>query len=110
MLLSPGRHVNRPLSQCLQWKPSSWLHVKWYEDNQSCIQFSEHPSHDRRTKHIAYRFFFIRDLITNGDITMEYINTLLNTADMFTKPLPTAIFQQHVDNLVISLTDYLEAR
>ena len=40
-----------------------------------------------RTKHMDVRFHWLREAIASGAIRMEYVPSLENAADMFTKPL-----------------------
>ena len=54
------------------------------EYNKSCISFSKDPGSHKRTKHIDYRHFFVREQVNSGDI-MLYIESDLQFADLFTK-------------------------
>lgn len=45
-----------------------------------------------RIKHIDIKHYFIRDHVFKKEIRIEYISTELQTADIFTKPLPDAKF------------------
>ena len=58
-----------------------------YEDNQSAIAYSKNNTDHKRTKHIDTKYHFVRERINDGLISLEYIGTLLNVADIFTKPL-----------------------
>ena len=40
-----------------------------------------------RTKHTNIRHHFLRDHAQNGDITLEFVSTKDQLADIFTKPL-----------------------
>ena len=40
-----------------------------------------------RTKHIEIKHHFFRDHTQNGDITLEFVSTKDQLADIFTKPL-----------------------
>ena len=40
-----------------------------------------------RTKHIEIKHHFLRDHTQNGDITLEFVSTKDQLADIFTKPL-----------------------
>ena len=40
-----------------------------------------------RTKHIEIRHHFLKDHAQNGDITLEFVSTRDQLADIFTKPL-----------------------
>ena len=56
-------------------------------DNTSAINLSKNPIQHSRTKHIEIRHHFLRDHVQKGDIILEYIDTLHQIADIFTKPL-----------------------
>ena len=57
-------------------------------DNTSAISIAKNPVQHSRTKHIEVRHHFIRDHVEKGDVVIEYVNTDLQLADIFTKPLP----------------------
>ena len=56
-------------------------------DNTSTINFSKNLIQYSRTKHINIRHHFLRDHIKNGDISLEFVNTNNQLANIFTKPL-----------------------
>lgn len=56
-----------------------------FEDNQSCIAFTVKDT--RRLKHIDIKLNYIRDLVANNVIVVEYIPTQNQPADILTKPL-----------------------
>lgn len=68
--------------------------IKLYQDNQSCIQLSDHPSGHHRTKHIDIRHHHIRDHVIKKDIEIEYLETKEMIADMFTEGLPRPQFTE----------------
>jgi hypothetical protein len=39
-------------------------------DNQSCIRLSEHPVFHERSKHIAIKYYFIRDKFHEGEVKL----------------------------------------
>jgi hypothetical protein len=57
-------------------------------DNQSAIAFAKDNTDHSRTKHIDIRHHFIRDCIQDNQISISYVNTNENSADIFTKALP----------------------
>ena len=69
------------------------------EDNKACISFSDHPGNRRNSKHIDYRHHFVREGFQGGDISMEYIETKFQLADIFTKALDAATFIKFRDML-----------
>jgi hypothetical protein len=69
-------------------KPPIILH----EDNQACIAIANNPEKHARTKHIEVKYHFIRDLVENGVVKLQYCNTKVQIADLLTKPLPVGDF------------------
>jgi len=68
-----------------------------YEDNTACIaQLKEGYIKGDRTKHISPKFFFTHDLQKNGDINIQQIRSCDNLADVFTKSLPSKVFEKLV--------------
>jgi hypothetical protein len=57
------------------------------EDNQGCIALSTNPVHHKRTKHIDIKHHYVRELIANGEMALEYVATERQLADLLTKPL-----------------------
>ena len=55
-------------------------------DNTSVINLSKNPIMHCKTKHIQIRLHFIRDHVQKDDITLKFIQTNLQLADIFTKP------------------------
>ena len=56
-------------------------------DNTSAINLSKNPILHSRAKHIDIRHHFLQDTIQNGDVSLEFIETDKQLADIFTKPL-----------------------
>jgi len=67
-----------------------------YEDNQSCIKMLQSEKSCHRTKHIATKYHFIRDLYKQNDIAVKYCASGQMTADMLTKPLEAVKLRQFV--------------
>ena len=66
--------------------------VKLCTDNQSCMAIVKNENFSNRTKHIDARYHYIRSLVTDGKVYLEYVPTEVNIADLLTKPLgPTRI-------------------
>ena len=66
-----------------------------YEDNAACIaQLKGGYIKGDRTKHISPKFFFTHDLQKNGEIDVQQVRSSDNLADLFTKALPTSIFEK----------------
>ncbi|KAF5320751.1 hypothetical protein D9619_000007 [Psilocybe cf. subviscida] len=57
-------------------------------DNQSSIYLARNQKHNARVKHIDVQAHYIRDRVASGDITVEYVPSSENLADILTKSLP----------------------
>lgn len=68
-------------------------------DNSSTISVTKDPVIHRRTKHIRIRYHFLRELVNNGDVQVEYCKTEDQMADIFTKPLSGQVFKKNVERL-----------
>ena len=45
-----------------------------------------------KTKHIAIKYHFLRELVHEKEVRLEYVNTKEQIVDIFTKPLPKDAF------------------
>lgn len=59
-----------------------------YVDNQSAIRLVKNPEFHKRTKHIDVRYHFVREKVHSGELSVEYLQTKEQKADIFTKALP----------------------
>ncbi|CAL3964919.1 unnamed protein product [Diplocarpon coronariae] len=73
-----------------------------YTDNNRALLLAKNPQFHKRTKHIAVKYHYIRDLISKGEIDLIYINTLSQKANGFTKPLAKPQFVEFLKQLAIS--------
>ena len=79
-------------------------HLTIYCENTSAINIYKNPIQHFRTKHIEIRHHFIRELIEDGTLTLEFIHTNDQEADLFTKPLDSKRFEFLRQNIgVISI-------
>ncbi|SGZ16654.1 BQ5605_C020g09052 [Microbotryum silenes-dioicae] len=74
---------------------SSSKPVLIYGDNQGANALTKNPVFHARTRHIRLREHFVRDMVSMGDIVVQYINTGEMTADIFTKALSRDLFARH---------------
>jgi len=74
-----------------------------FEDNQATIEFSNHNLHHAKSKHIQQRYHYTRESVKRGHITLAYVPTSENPADIMTKPLPPSSHRTHFLKLMIYL-------
>ncbi|GJR72299.1 retrotransposon protein, putative, ty1-copia subclass [Tanacetum coccineum] len=60
-------------------------------DSQSTLLRAYNKVYNGKSRHISLRHAYIKELISNGIITIEYIRSCKNLADPFTKGLPKDI-------------------
>ena len=74
--------------------------VVCYEDNQGCIALAKNFMITKRSKHIRIKYHYVRQQVRDGVISLEFIGTRKNIADIFTKILPECDFARHASRLV----------
>uniref|UniRef100_A0A803PTS7 Uncharacterized protein n=1 Tax=Cannabis sativa TaxID=3483 RepID=A0A803PTS7_CANSA len=72
-----------------------------YCDNQSAIHIANNPTFYERTKHIKLDCHFIREKIKASAIRLIPVNTTLQLANTFTKPLPSTILSSHIRKMFV---------
>ena len=75
------------LQQLLEEIGLKALPVTIYEDNQPCIHIASNPVTSNRSKHIAVRYHYVREVISNGKVQVLYKSTQEMVADCLTKNL-----------------------
>ena len=79
-------------------------HLTIYCDNTNAINISKNSVQHSRTKYIEIRHHFIRELVEDGILTLEFIHTDDQKADLFIKPLHSKCFEFFRQNIgVISM-------
>nr|GEZ44314.1 retrovirus-related Pol polyprotein from transposon TNT 1-94 [Tanacetum cinerariifolium] len=58
-------------------------------DNQNAIHLMKNPGFHSRTKHIKIRYHYIRELVSEGTLSLKKILRAKNLADMLTKVVTT---------------------
>ena len=71
-----------------------------YCDNTSAIKISKNPVQHSRTKHIKIQHHFIWELVEDGTLTLKFIHTDDQKADLFTKPLISNGLNSYTKRLV----------
>nr|GEU79830.1 NBS-containing resistance-like protein [Tanacetum cinerariifolium] len=75
-----------------------------YYDNVSAVYLSSNPVQHKRTKHIKIDIHFVRDLVATGQVCILHVPSRFQYADIFTKGLPLALFDEFRDSLSVHCT------
>ncbi|GJT96280.1 ribonuclease H-like domain-containing protein [Tanacetum coccineum] len=70
-----------------------------YCDNVSVVYLSSNPVQHQRTKHIEIDIHFVRDLVAAGQVRVLHVPSRYQFADIFTKGLPSALFEEFRSSL-----------
>ncbi|KAM3393919.1 hypothetical protein P3S68_002920 [Capsicum galapagoense] len=77
----------------LKMHPLSILWEHHLLDNQATIAISHNPIFHEKSKHLNFKFFFLREVQKDGDVILVYCKTEEQWVDIFTKPLPVNKFE-----------------
>ncbi|GKA29526.1 ribonuclease H-like domain-containing protein [Tanacetum coccineum] len=72
-----------------------------YCDNVSVVYMSANPVQHQRTKHIEIDIHFVRDMVTAGEVRVLHVPSRYHYADIFTKGLPSALFEEFRSSLSV---------
>ena len=61
--------------------------VTLYYDNTSAINISKNPMMHTNTKHIGIKYHYVRELVQDKEVKMEYVHTKEQIANIFAKAL-----------------------
>ncbi|MCO5594128.1 hypothetical protein L7F22_048149 [Adiantum nelumboides] len=98
MAAKEGIWLQRLLEELQIFKP---LPITLHLDNQSCIHLAKNPKHHEKTKHVDFKYHFIRELVEEGKINLEYTPTEYMWADFLTKAVPKVKHDACCSNLPI---------
>ena len=73
-------------AECRTWNPLA-APTTVMEDNQSCIAMAKNPQYHGRAKHIDIKHHFVRELVADETIKLEYCPTKKMIADIMMKGL-----------------------
>ncbi|GKD14038.1 ribonuclease H-like domain-containing protein, partial [Tanacetum coccineum] len=72
-----------------------------YCDNVSAVYLSCNPVQHQRTKHIEIDIHFVRDLVAAGQVRVLHISSRYQFANIFTKGLPSSLFEEFRSSLSV---------
>ncbi|GKD70032.1 ribonuclease H-like domain-containing protein [Tanacetum coccineum] len=72
-----------------------------YCDNVSAVYMSANPVQHQRTKHIEIDIHFVRDMVKAGHVRVLHVPSRFQYADIFTKGLPSALFEDFCSSLSV---------
>jgi hypothetical protein len=67
--------------------------VTLLEDNIECIKVANNFKDRKRIKHIDFRYYYLRDKVTNGEIILDWVQSANQLADGLTKVLLVPAFE-----------------
>nr|GEX55657.1 ribonuclease H-like domain-containing protein [Tanacetum cinerariifolium] len=70
-------------------------------DNVSVVYMSTNPVQHQRTKHIEIDIHFVRDMVVRGQVRVLHVSSRYQYADISTKGLPTALFEEFRTSLSV---------
>ncbi|GJT30982.1 ribonuclease H-like domain-containing protein [Tanacetum coccineum] len=72
-----------------------------YCDNVSAVYMSANPVQHQRTKHIEIDIHFVRDMVKAGHVLVLHVTSRFRYVDIFTKGLPSALFEDFRSSLSV---------
>ena len=79
--------------------PSFSSPITILSEHQFALEIAENLANYRRAKHIDIQYHAIRHYLRNGEITVDYIPSNAQAADIFTKALGPLKHQEYVELL-----------
>ncbi|GJV26898.1 ribonuclease H-like domain-containing protein [Tanacetum coccineum] len=72
-----------------------------YCDNVSAIYMTANPVQHQRTKHIKIDIHFVHDMVARDQVRVLHVPSRYRYADIFTKGLPSALFEEFRTSLSV---------
>jgi len=73
-------------------------------DNDGALYMADHTTDHNRTKHIEVRNFFVREHVRRRKVTLHYVPTADQLADILTKATKPDVFSRLKSRLLVSMT------
>jgi sulfatase maturation enzyme AslB (radical SAM superfamily) len=74
-------------------------------DNVGAMFMAQYSSSGVRTRHVDTWYHFVRENLDDGIIKIEFIKSVENQSDIFTKSVTQEIYERHVEKI---LEEYIE--
>jgi hypothetical protein len=71
------------------------VHCTVFEDNLGAMEMAKVPKMRPRTKHMNIKYHHFREAVRKGWVSVQYIPTAQQPADVLTKPLGFELFRKH---------------
>jgi hypothetical protein len=72
-----------------------------YEDNDGATAMANAGKPTSRTRHVDIKFYAIQEWVERDLVVLKRIDTKINMADHFTKPLPRILFYRHTQQSIL---------
>ncbi len=69
-------------------------------DSKSTINLANNPVHHKRSKHIAIKYHWIRQIVSRHLIKLVHVASQMQLADMLTKALAEFIFNELTERVL----------
>ena len=76
-----------------------------YCDNVSVVYLSNNPVKHQRTKHVEINIHFVREKVAMGQVRVLHVPSTSQYADIFTKGLPSSLFNDFKSSLSVQPPD-----
>lgn len=76
-----------------------------YYDNISAVYLAMNSVKHQRTKHVELDIHFVYEKVAVGEVKVIHVSSSLQYADIFTKGLPTTLFNDFRNSLTVRSMD-----